>query len=103
VPDDAPEKGFFFRSDQLHFARAGVPVLYARSGLNLVDGGIDAGRKAYEDYTANRYHKPGDEYDPTWDFRGVVADLEAFHAVGRKLADGDTFPQWKKDADFHRP
>jgi Zn-dependent M28 family amino/carboxypeptidase len=103
VPDDAPEKGFFFRSDQLHFARAGVPVLYARSGLNLVDGGIDAGRKAYEDYTANRYHKPGDEYDPTWDFRGVVADLEAFHAVGRKLADGDTFPQWKKEADFHRP
>lgn len=103
VPDETPEKGFFFRSDQLNFARLGVPVLYARSGLNLVDGGEDAGRKAYADYTANRYHKPADEYDPAWDFRGVIQDLEAFRAVGQKLADETTFPEWKPDADFHRP
>jgi len=102
VPDDAPEKGFFFRSDQLHFARMGVPVLYLRSGLNLVDGGEEAGRKAYADYTANRYHKVSDEYDPGWDFRGVMQDVEAFHAVGRQLADETTFPAWKPGADFRR-
>ncbi|GAA0710496.1 M28 family metallopeptidase [Dokdonella soli] len=102
VPDDAPEKGFFFRSDQLNFARLGVPVLYARSGLNLVDGGEEAGRKAYADYTANHYHKPSDVYDPNWDFRGVIDDLKAFHAVGRKLADETRFPDWKAGADFHR-
>ncbi|MFI4969791.1 MAG: M28 family metallopeptidase [Lysobacterales bacterium] len=103
VPDDAPDKGFFFRSDQFNFAKLGVPVLYARSGLNLVDGGEEAGRKAYADYTANRYHKVSDNYDPDWDFRGVIEDLEAFHAVGKKLADEATFPQWKANADFHRP
>ena len=103
VPDDAPEKGFFFRSDQLHFARMGVPVLYFRSGLNLVDGGEAAGRAAYADYTANRYHKVGDAYDPDWDFRGVMQDVEAFHAVGRELADETTFPAWNADADFRRP
>jgi Zn-dependent M28 family amino/carboxypeptidase len=102
VPDDAPEKGFFFRSDQLNFARLGVPVLYARSGMNLVAGGEEAGRKAYADYTANRYHKPADNYDPNWDFRGVVADVQAFYAVGRKLADESTFPQWNADAEFQR-
>ena len=85
------------------FSRLGVPVLYARSGLDLVDGGEEAGRKAYADYTANRYHKPADEFDPDWDFRGVIEDLSAFYAVGRKLADETTFPQWKPDADFHRP
>ena len=103
VPDETPEKGFFFRSDQLNFARLGVPVLYARSGLDLVEGGEEAGRAAYADYTAKRYHKPADEYDPSWDFRGVIEDLNAFYAVGRKLADETTFPQWKSDADFHRP
>jgi Zn-dependent M28 family amino/carboxypeptidase len=103
VPDETPEKGFFFRSDQLNFARVGVPVLYARSGLDLVDGGEEAGRKAWADYTANRYHKPADEYDPDWDFRGVIEDVSAFYAVGRKLADETTFPEWKPDADFHRP
>jgi len=103
VPDETPEKGFFFRSDQLNFAKLGVPVLYARSGLNLVDGGEEAGRKAYADYTANRYHKPADEYDPNWDLRGVIEDIKAFYAVGQKLADETTFPEWKPDADFRRP
>jgi Zn-dependent M28 family amino/carboxypeptidase/predicted small lipoprotein YifL len=103
VPDETPEKGFFFRSDQLNFARLGVPVLYARSGLDLVDGGEEAGRKRYADYTANRYHKPADEYDPDWDLRGVIDDVKAFYAVGKRLADEATFPAWKPDADFHRP
>jgi Zn-dependent M28 family amino/carboxypeptidase len=103
VPDETPEKGFFFRSDQLNFARLGVPVLYARSGLDLVNGGEEAGRKLYADYTANRYHKPADEYDPDWDLRGVIGDVKAFYAVGKRLADETTFPAWKPDADFHRP
>ena len=60
VPDDAPDKGFFFRSDQFNFAKLGVPVLYARTGLDLVDGGEEAGRAAYADYTANHYHKTSD-------------------------------------------
>ena len=103
VPDDAPDKGFFFRSDQFNFAKLGVPVLYARTGLDLVDGGEEAGRAAYADYTANHYHKTSDNYDPDWDFRGIIQDIQAFHAVGKKLADESTFPQWKAGADFHRP
>jgi Zn-dependent M28 family amino/carboxypeptidase len=103
VPDDTPETGFFFRSDQFNFAKLGVPVLYARSGLDLVAGGEEAGRKAYADYTNNHYHKPSDNYDPNWDFRGVIEDIKAFYAVGRKLADETTFPAWKAGADFHRP
>ncbi|MGB0134001.1 M28 family metallopeptidase [Dokdonella sp.] len=101
--DEEPEKGFFFRSDHVNFARAGVPALYASGGLDLVDGGEEAGRAASHDYTTNHYHKPADNYDPNWDYRGVVADLEALYAVGRKLADETTFPQWKPGADFSRP
>ena len=101
--DESPEKGHFFRSDHVNFARAGIPALYAMSGFDLVDGGVAAGRKAAEDYTANRYHKPSDNFDPDWDYRGVIEDLELLHAVGRKLADESTFPQWKPGADFSRP
>src|SRR5690606_4606023 len=98
--DEAPEKGHFFRSDHLNFIRAGVPALYAMSGLDLLDGGEAAGRKAADDYTSNRYHKPSDNYDPSWDYRGVIADLDLFYAVGRKLADESSFPQWKPGSDF---
>ena len=59
--EDAPEKGFFFRSDHLNFARAGVPALYASTGVDLIDGGIEKGRALSADYVTNRYHKPADE------------------------------------------
>lgn len=101
--DEEPEKGFFFRSDHVNFARAGVPALYAAGGRDLVDGGETAGREAAADYTTNRYHKPTDNFDPDWDYRGVIADLDALYAVGRKLGDETTFPQWKPGADFARP
>jgi len=98
--DAEPEKGFFYRSDQLNFARNGVPVLYAQSGFDKLDGGKSAGRAAYDDFTAHRYHKPGDNYDPDWDLSGVIEDVQALYDVGRRLADESTFPQWALDSEF---
>jgi Zn-dependent M28 family amino/carboxypeptidase len=98
--DAEPEKGYFYRSDQLNFARKGVPVLYARGGFDKLEGGKEAGRAAYDDYTRNHYHKPADRFDPNWDFAGVIEDVDALYAVGRRLADETTFPQWAQDSEF---
>jgi len=98
--DEEPENGFFYRSDQLNFARQGVPVLYARGGFDKFDGGKAAGRAAYDDFTRNRYHKPADNYDPNWDLSGVIEDIRALHAVGQRLADETSFPQWAADSEF---
>ena len=100
APDGEPEKGYFYRSDQLNFARKGVPVLYARGAFDKLEGGKDAGRAAYDDYTRNHYHKPADHFDPAWDYAGVIEDVEALYAVGRRLADESTFPQWAPDSEF---
>ena len=65
---------------------------------------MNAGRKAYADYIANRYHQPGDAFDPDWDLRGMVQDLRLLYMVGSKLSTGTTpFPQWKPGSDFRRP
>ncbi len=103
TPDAQPARGFFARSAQFSFAKAGVPVLYARSGLDLLKGGVPAGRKAYDDYIATRYHQPADAFDPNWDLRGLVQDLQLLYAVGDKLAGESSFPQWKPGSDFERP
>lgn len=104
TPDAVPKPGFFARSGQFSFARAGVPVLYARSGLDLLDGGVTAGRKSYDDYITNRYHQAADVFDPNWDLRGMVQDLRLLYMVGSKLAKGNApFPQWKQGSDFRRP
>ncbi len=92
--EDGIEKGYYFRSDHFNFAKAGVPALYAKSGLDHVEKGEAHGIAISEEYTANRYHKPDDVVDPNWDLEGVVQDLEALYEVGRVLADGDAWPNW---------
>ncbi|WP_371183574.1 M28 family metallopeptidase [Xanthomonas sacchari] len=98
--EDAPQSGFYFRSDHFNFAKAGVPALYIDGGEDLVDGGIEAGRRAAAEY-AKRYHTPADEYDrATWKLDGVMDDLQAVYGVGKELAAGDSWPNWYPDNPF---
>lgn len=92
--ESSVEKGFYFRSDHFNFAKAGVPALYASSGLDHVEKGEEYGMAIAQEYGVNRYHKPADVVDPNWDLSGVVEDLEALYAVGRELADGTAWPNW---------
>jgi Zn-dependent M28 family amino/carboxypeptidase len=95
-----PEDGFYFRSDHFNFAKAGVPALYAKGGDDLVDGGTAAGQAAQVDYRDHRYHKPADEYDPSWKLDGVIHDLEALYGVGRELAASEQWPAWYEGNAF---
>ncbi len=99
-PEAFPERGSFYRSDHFNLAKIGVPVLYAGSGTDLVDGGRERGRALSEAYVANRYHKPDDEITPDWDLTGATMDLELLYAVGRRLADGEEWPVWGETSEF---
>ncbi len=100
APDSTPEAGYFYRSDHLHFAQLGIPVLYTSNGIDMVLGGVERGNAINAAYVANNYHKPSDEVTPDWDMSGGVQDLEALYAVGRGLADGEAWPQWRANAEF---
>jgi Zn-dependent M28 family amino/carboxypeptidase len=99
-PDSNPEAGYFYRSDQLHLAQLGIPVLYTSNGIDMVEGGVERGRALNEAYTANNYHKPSDEVTPEWNMSGGVEDLQLLYAVGRELADNNSWPQWRANAEF---
>ena len=99
--ESASEAGYYFRSDHFNFAKAGVPALYADGGEDLRDGGVEAGRKAAEDYGRDRYHGPKDEFDPaTWKLDGMVQDLQLLYGVGKELAGGDRWPNWYEGNPF---
>ncbi|MET0361796.1 MAG: M28 family metallopeptidase [Sphingobium sp.] len=99
-PEPTPEKGSYYRSDHFSFAKLGVPMVYAEGGDDLVKGGITSGRAQADDYTINRYHKPADEYDPTWDWSGALEDLQLNYRIGRELADSRLWPNWYSTAEF---
>jgi Zn-dependent M28 family amino/carboxypeptidase len=98
--DPKPEAGYFFRSDHFSFAKRGVPAVSFGSGNDWVDGGLKAGKAAEDDYTAKRYHQPGDEWQAGWTFTGMARDLQLLYAVGSQLANSEQWPDWSKDSEF---
>ncbi len=100
VQEGNPAGGFYFRSDHFNYAKAGVPALYAKGGDDLVQGGKEAGAEYARRYNEVAYHKPADEFDPSWNLDGAIQDLEALYGVGRTLADDGSWPTWHEGNAF---
>jgi hypothetical protein len=76
VPDKRPEQNFFQRSDNIAFARAGIPA-HTLSSFNL----------------HTDYHRPSDDVDKV-DFEHMAAVINAAAKAARLLSDGPK-PAWK--------
>lgn len=100
VGEEHPERGYFYRSDHFNFAKQGVPALYAESGSDFLGPGAAQAARYAEQYTAERYHKPSDEFADWFDFGGAVQDLRMYFMVGRELADAKEWPNWYEGNEF---
>ncbi|MFQ5708437.1 MAG: M28 family metallopeptidase [bacterium] len=100
IPDPQPEKGYFYRSDHFSFAKEGIPALYTDPGMDNIEHGKEWTKDQMDQYTAERYHKPGDEFDPNWDLSGAVQDLRLLFRVGYRLSKQTTFPNWREGTEF---
>jgi Zn-dependent M28 family amino/carboxypeptidase len=98
--EETPEKGHYYRSDHFSMAKRGVPMFDLGRGSDLVSGGTAAGKAAADDYTTNRYHQPSDEWSDDWDWSGMTADLSLYYRLGRLLANGTTWPNWRASDEF---
>ncbi len=99
-PDPKPQRGTFYRSDHFSLAKEGVPALYFSGGVNSVKHGRQWMLDQMADYSANRYHKPSDEYSESWDMSGAAQDLELIYKIGLKLSQEDSFPNWRAGNEF---
>ena len=99
-PDPNPEKGYFYRSDHISFAKRGVPVLYSSGGFDLVDGGREKGFLIAEQYQIEAYHGVEDEYDESWNLDGLNQSIDAIFNVSNKLANTSQWPNWYEGNEF---
>ena len=100
MPDPHPEKGYFYRSDHISLAKKGVPVLYADGGADKVIGGVEAGSKIANAYTAKDYHQPSDEYSSDWDLSGFNEQLTITTNMVLRLANSNEWPKWYEGSEF---
>ena len=99
-PDPEPEKGFYYRSDHFNFAKQGVPALDPDAGIDYVGKSPDYGKKKRDEYNDVDYHAPSDQIKPDWDLSGAVEDDELLFAVGYRVANADTLPEWTAGNEF---
>jgi Zn-dependent M28 family amino/carboxypeptidase len=100
VQEPTPEKGYYYRSDHFNLAKKGVPMIYAKSGVDSVAHGKEWGLAQQADYVSNRYHKPSDEFDPGWDLSGAVQDLEMYFAMSYAWSQETAFKNWYPGNEF---
>jgi len=100
VPELHPEWGSYYRSDHFEFAKVGVPACHLGSGWHYVGHTDDYGRQLIMDYTINDYHKVTDVIKSNWNMEGAVQDAGAMFELGRRVADGDRWPEWKPGNEF---
>jgi Zn-dependent M28 family amino/carboxypeptidase len=96
-PDPVPEQGFFLRSDQAPFARAGVPSLIFRPGFRDPSGGSDRNRALFTKWRGTAYHSPldkVDQRDPPIDFDSGVTMAHLVYLTAVDVAGADARPRW---------
>ena len=97
VTDDPnPNAGLFYRSDQVHFAKAGVPSLFVQSGVDFPD----KEKGFYNMKMKTVYHKTADEIDSDWDLTGLERDLRLILKLAYKVANDNEQPMWHKGNEF---
>ena len=94
--DRNPNAGSFYRSDQVNFAKAGVPALYGLPGGDYISPlGFDP-----EAYRKTHYHQPSDEINEQWNLSGCVRDMRVLFKVAARVADHDEQPRWNAGNEF---
>ncbi len=102
TPDPSPQAGYYYRSDHFSLAKRGVPMFYVDGGQDLIEGGREAGAAWEAAYRDRAYHLPDDEFDPAWEWDGVLRDLDLFYRLGRMLGESGDWPNWYPDDEFRR-
>jgi Zn-dependent M28 family amino/carboxypeptidase len=99
-PDQFPDRGAFYRSDQFSFARVGVPGLYLGTGTDFIGRPAEWGREQIVLYERTHYHQPSDQIQPDWNYDGMIENAQLGFAVGVKVANSDQLPGWVPGDEF---
>ncbi|HSR50585.1 MAG TPA: M28 family peptidase [Acidobacteriota bacterium] len=83
IPNPAPEQRLFTRSDNIHFARLGIPAPTFSLGF-----------RAWTRELLEHYHRPSDEVTEDFDFDYLLRFSQAFTHTIRAIADSPDQPRW---------
>jgi Zn-dependent M28 family amino/carboxypeptidase len=99
-PDQFPEQGSFYRSDQFSFAAIGVPTAYFDTGIDFVGKPAGWGKQMAEEYNDRDYHQPSDEIRSDWTYEGTMQQAKFYFHLAYLVAGNPAMPRWTKGDEF---
>lgn len=98
LPDPAPDRNLFVRSDQYSFVRTGVPAIALK--MQPVPGSPEA--QIEKDFLRLRYHAPQDDLSQPVDLAAADAFNKYLAALTLRVANAEARPRWNADSFFKR-
>ncbi len=98
LPDPAPERNVFIRSDQYSFIKKGIPSIFFSFGYTK--GSPE--EATVKQWLSNRYHAPSDDLQQPVDLAAAAKYDKIVLGLAEAMADGDQRPQWNPDSFFRR-
>lgn len=99
-PDQFPDRGSYYRSDQFSFAKIGVPALDFGDGTDFIGQPPEWGRQQIEAWELKKYHQPSDKLEAGWNFDGMIEDAQLGFYSGWMVAQADAMPTWNPGDEF---
>jgi Zn-dependent M28 family amino/carboxypeptidase len=99
-PDSRPEQGSFYRSDHFPFAKVGVPSISLKEGDDFVGHPKGWGEQEFKLYNTQHYHQPSDEFDPNWNYAGMIQETLIAIDIGMRIANDPALPRFKPTDEF---
>jgi Zn-dependent M28 family amino/carboxypeptidase len=99
-PDQFPDRGYYYRSDQFAFAKIGVPALFFDDGTDFIGRPAGWGKQKIEEWEQKQYHQPSDKLDGSWNFDGMIEDAQLALYSGWLIAQADSMPAWNSGDEF---
>ncbi len=96
VGDPNPAAGSFYRSDQVNFAKKGIPALFIKPGTQYVEPlAFDPGQ-----YHTEHYHQVSDEVNEYWNLAGAERDMRILFGAALRTANREEMPRWVEGNEF---
>jgi len=83
IPNPVPQQNLYDRSDNVSFAKAGIPAINVSPGVS-----------DFDEVITKNYHQVTDEAD-TVDFKYLLKYCQTVSLITRNIANSDTKPFWK--------
>ena len=90
----------FARSDQVVFARAGIPSMLLMEGMDFENYTTEQAIKLHVDWMTTRYHSPFDDLNQNIDWRAVRQHSQVLLGLIWHLTQTKTVPVWKAGTPY---